>query len=227
MENITNHLFTLADSSYRDFNSALIPTVKKELVIGVRTPILRSYAKQIYKDTALTTAFLDSLPHKYYEENNLHAFLLHQIKDVNELMYRLEEFLPFIDNWGTCDGLSPKILAKHKDILLPKINTWLKSKHTYTVRYAILCLMRYFLDDDFDKKYLYVVCTIKSDEYYINMMRAWYLATALAKQRECTLEVLNGGRLDTWTHNKTIQKARESFRISNEDKEMLAGLKKR
>ena len=165
------------------------------------------------------------MPHTYYEENNLHAFLIEQLKDYNDAVARMKEFLPYVDNWATCDCFAPKVFAKHKDKLIDVIYEWLDSDKTYTVRYAIGMLMRYYLDGDFDERYPEIISQIRSDEYYINMMIAWYFATALAKQRDCAMKYITGYRLSAWVHNKTIQKAVESFRISNEDKDFLKTLR--
>lgn len=224
--NIKEELFKLQDLSYRDFHAKLMPATAKEKIIGVRTPMLRKFAKTVYKSGEYTD-FFKQLPHKYYEENNLHAFLIEQMNDYDTAMAELEDFLPYIDNWATCDCFAPKVFGKNKDKLLPKIYKWIDSGDTYTVRYAVGMLMRYFLDEDFDEKYLAVVAGIRSDEYYVNMMLAWYFATALAKQRTEAMKYITEYRLNVWVHNKTIQKAVESFRISKEDKELLRTYRKR
>lgn len=211
----------MGEEQYKEFSSKLMPTVSKETVIGIRTPILRKFAKEL-KDY---DKFLESLPHKYYEENNLHAFLLEREADFGECIKKLDVFLPYVDNWATCDSMKPKVLKKEPEQLLIHIRRWLKSKHTYTVRYAINLLMSYYLDDFFKKDFLLLVANIKSDEYYINMMRAWYFATALAKQYEETVPYFENYLLDNWTHQKTIQKALESYRISKEQKEYLKTLR--
>lgn len=222
---IQKKLLSMADEEYKKFNSKLIPTVPDELIIGIRTPILRQFAKDIAK-TPEAEAFLDYLPHKYYEENNLHMFLIEQIKDFNKALYETEKFLPYIDNWASCDSRLNPVFKKNAPKLLPKINEWLKSEHTYTVRYAIGLLMRLFLDEEYDVKYPGMVAQIRSDEYYINMMIAWYFATALAKQYESVIPYITEHRLDKWTHNKAIQKAIESYRIDDETKQYLRGLKR-
>ncbi len=216
-------LFELQDIKYKEFHQSLMPTVNKDTVIGIRVPVLRKLANSL--DYKKEEAFLNDLPHRYFEENNLHAFLIESIKDFDECIERLEEFLPYIDNWATCDMLSPKCFKKNTDKLLPYIKKWIRSKHTYTVRYGIGMLMRYFLDESYKKEYSDTVLSITSDEYYVNMMRAWYFATALSKQYEAILPYLIKKRLDIWTHNKTIQKARESYRITKEQKEYLKKLK--
>ena len=213
------------DISYRDFQANLIPGIDRHRFIGVRTPQLKAFAKEISKDKKLSGAFIGSLPHKYFDENQLHAFILNEIKDFDECVTRVSEFLPYIDNWATCDQLSPKVFAKNRDGLLPYIDKWVKSEQTYTVRFGIGMLMRHFLDDDFDIKYPQAISEIKSDEYYINMMVAWYFATALAKQYEAILPFIEEKRLGTWVHNKTIQKAVESYRITDAQKKYLKSLK--
>lgn len=222
--NITDELFALRDEKYKRFHSGLIPNIPADTIIGVRTPQLRKLAKTLFKEGAYEE-FIGSLPHTYYEENNLHAFLIEQLKDYNDAVARTKEFLPYVDNWATCDCFAPKVFAKHKDKLIDVIYEWLDSDKTYTVRYAIGMLMRYYLDGDFDERYPEIISQIRSDEYYINMMIAWYFATALAKQRDCAMKYITGYRLSAWVHNKTIQKAVESFRISNEDKDFLKTLR--
>ncbi len=224
--NIQAKLFELQDPGYKEFHSKLMPTINPDVIIGVRTPALRKLAKELLKTEPDTVkAFMAELPHTYYEENNLHAFLLEGIKDYTECIKALDIFLPYVDNWATCDCMAPKILGKYPDELLSQIHIWLSSDHTYTVRYAIGLLMRYYLDEQFKTRYLEIVANVQSEEYYINMMRAWYFATALAKQYEATLPWLNENRLDVWTHNKTIQKAVESYRIAKEQKAYLKTLK--
>lgn len=218
--NIREELFKLKDDKYKAFNGKLIPTVSPELIIGVRTPQLRKFAKELSFNGSYGN-FLEQLPHKYYEENNLHAFLIEQINDFDSALTKTELFLPYIDNWATCDCFSPKVFAANKQELLPRIYEWIKSENTYTVRYAIGLLMKYFLDDDFNQSFLETVAGIKSDEYYINMMIAWYFATALSKQYSTASQYIKECRLDTWIHNKTIQKAVESYRISDEKKDLL------
>ena len=221
---IQEQLFALQDKKYQEFKSKLIPNIPKETVIGVRTPSLRKLAKDL-SDTPEAENFLNDLPHKYNEENNLHAFLLERIRDYDEALMETEKFLPYIDNWGTCDCFCPKIFAKHKEDLLVHIRRWLDSDQIYTMRYAMGMLMRYYLNEEFHPEYLAWVADVHSEEYYLNMMRAWYFATALAKQPDATLPWLIEGRLDVWTHNKTIQKAVESFRISQEMKQQLRALR--
>ena len=224
LDEIRNELFKMQDIAYRDFNSKLIPTLDKSLFIGVRTPELRKYAKQLAKREDIEE-FLHSLPHKYFDENQLHAFIVSEIKDFKSCVDKVNEFLPYIDNWATCDQLSPKVFKKHHKELIAYIKEWLESDKVYTVRFGIGMLMEHFLDEDFDIIYPETVSKIRSDEYYINMMIAWYFATALAKQYESVIPFIEKRSLDIWTHNKAIQKAVESLRISDEKKEYLKSLK--
>lgn len=217
-------LYDLQDLKYRDMQIKIIPTVEPESVIGVRTPELKSIAKDILKDGNYK-GFLEELPHRYFEENQLHAFIISGIKDLNECMEDLETFLPYVDNWATCDQMSPKILKKHKDLLLTHIIEWIDSEKKYTVRFGVGMLMEHFLDDDFDPLYPEMVAKLRSEEYYVNMMIAWYFATALAKQYESILPFIEEKRLDDWTHNKAIQKSLESRRITEEQKLYLKSLK--
>lgn len=224
VEEIINELIKNQDEKYRDFNSKLIPTVDKESMIGVRTPELRKYAKQLVKREDVGE-FLHSVPHKYFDENQLHAFILAEIKDFGVCLEEVKNFLPYIDNWATCDQLSPKVFKKYRKELLTHIKEWINSDKTYTVRFGIGMLMEHFLDEDFDPAYPEMVTETRSEEYYINMMTAWYFATALAKQYEKVLPFIENKKLDTWTHNKAIQKAVESYRITDEQKTYLKGLK--
>lgn len=224
-EKIQKRLFELQDPGYRDFQSKLMPTIDKETVIGVRTPELRRLAKEL-RGTPEASEFIRNLPHQYYEENNLHSFLIAEIKDYDTCMAEIKRFLPFVDNWATCDTMAPKVFAKHLPELLQEIYGWLDSGETYTVRYGIGMLMRYFLDEAFKPEYLELVARVESEEYYIRMMAAWYFATALAKQYEAALPYIEGKRLEVWTHNKTIQKAVESYRIAPEQKDYLKTLKR-
>ena len=222
---IQETLFSMQDVKYRDFQVKLIPGYTTERMIGVRTPALRSYAKRLLKESDVS-AFLSELPHQYFDENQLHAFLISGMKDYEKVLAELEKFLPYVDNWATCDQLSPKIFKKHISELIDEIQRWMASEHTYTVRFGIGMLMQHYLDANFQPEYLEWVTAVQSEEYYINMMRAWYFATALAKQYETTIPVLEQQKLDIWTHNKTIQKARESYRISEEQKDYLKSLKR-
>ena len=223
-DEIRDRLFAMRDEKYGEFQSKLIPTAAGETFIGVRTPDLRKYAKELVKRDDVQD-FLDDLPHQYFDENQLHAFILSEMKDYDRCMAEVCRFLPFVDNWATCDQMSPKVFKKHRPELLELIKEWLKSGHTYTVRFAVGMLMEHFLDEDFDPAYPEMAARIRSDEYYINMMTAWYFATALAKQYETVLPYLENRRLDPWTHNKTIQKAVESCRITDEQKAYLKELK--
>ena len=218
---IRKTLLSMQDAKYRDFHARLMPNIDKNKIIGVRVPKIRTLAKEIKNDTG---DFLEKLPHKYYEENNLHALLVSQIPDFDECIEKLNRFLPYVDNWATCDIMSPKSFKKNKEKLLLQIENWIKSGHTYTVRFGIEMLMTHFLDDDFDEKYLEQVSLIKSDEYYINMMIAWYFATALAKKWDFAVKYLEDARLSQWVHNKTIRKAVESYRITEKQKEYLKTL---
>ena len=219
---ILKTLYALRDAVYRDFNSALIPNLPRDSFIGVRTPQLRKLAKDMIK-SGMADEFLAQLPHKYFEENQLHAFILSYMRDFDVVIHEIGRFLPYIDNWATCDQLSPLVFKSNKKILLDYVYKWVKSKHTYTARFGIKMLMQYWLDDDFDEKYADIVANIKSCDYYVNMMRAWYFATGLAKQYNRILPYLH--RLDDWTRKRSIQKALESFRVSDEHKKELRLLK--
>lgn len=223
-EEIRAELYRLRDEKYRDFQTKLIPTVSPDTMIGVRTPALRAYAKQLLRRPGVEE-FLNALPHESFDENQLHAFILSEIKDFDRCAAGVERFLPFVDNWATCDQLSPKVFGKHHAELLPLIQRWIGSEETYTVRFGIGMLMAHFLDADFDPTFPKWVTAVQSEKYYVNMMRAWYFATALAKQYDTVLPYLEQRRLDTWTHNKTIQKAVESFRIGDEQKAYLRTLR--
>lgn len=219
---IIETLFSMQDLKYRDFHSALMPTVDKEKVIGVRVPALRKFAKSIY-GTPEAEEFLHSLPHTYYEENNLHAFLIEINGNYDETLLLLEVFLPYIDNWATCDMLTPKCFKKH--LTVQKCLEWMSSSHPYTVRFGIEMLMKFFLDEKFSPEYLDLVASVKSEHYYVKMMIAWYFATALSKQYESTIPIFNDKLLPVWEHNKAIQKAVESLRITKDQKELLKNLK--
>lgn len=217
-------LFQLQDKGYRDFQSKLIPTIPAETIIGVRIPAIRKLAKEYGKDPE-SVEFLKQLPHTYYDENILHALLVAEIKDYEVCVKEVERFLPYVDNWAVCDIFSPKVFRKNKDKLIDKIIEWTASSHPYICRFGMEMLMTHFLDEDFRVEYLEVPATVHSEEYYVNMMIAWFYATALAKQWDATIGYIEDQRLDTWTHNKTIQKARESYRITPEQKEYLKTLK--
>ncbi len=219
---ILKTLYANVDAVYRDFNSALIPSVSKGFFIGVRTPVLRKIARDMVKSGEYKD-FIDNLPHKFFEENQVHAFILSYMRDFDIVIREIGHFLPYVDNWATCDQLSPIVFKSNKGVLLDYVYKWLKSNHTYTVRFGIKLLMQYWLDADFDEKYADIVANIKSDDYYVNMMRAWYFATGLAKQYKHILPYLQ--KLDDWTRKRTIQKALESFRVSDEHKKELRLLK--
>ena len=214
----------LQDEKYRDMQVKIIPTVKPESIIGVRTPELKAMAKEILKSGDYKD-FLNDLPHKYFEENQLHAFILSGMKDADECFEELEKFLPYVDNWATCDQMSPKIFKKHKDELFNRVKVWIASDEPYTIRFGVGMLMEHFLDDDFDAKYPAMVAKLRSDEYYVNMMIAWYFATALAKQYDTIIPYIEKKKLDKWTHNKAIQKSVESYRITDKQKAYLKTLK--
>lgn len=226
MNELQKQLFSMQDLSYRDFHSKLMPTIDKETIIGIRTPQLRKFAKEFAKAEE-REQFLNDLPHQYYEENNLHGFLLEMEKDYGKLVDKLDAFLPHVDNWATCDMMRPKVFKKHLPELLAKVEEWLSSEQVYTVRYGIGMLLSYYLDEEFKPEYLEMVANIRSDEYYINMMIAWYFATALAKQYDVTIKYIEEQRLDIWTHNKAIQKAIESYRVTDEQKKYLRTLRTR
>ena len=221
---VRERLFAMRDLGYRDFHAKLVPSIDKEKIIGVRTPALRKFAREFAKNP-LAAEFLAALPHEYYEENNLHGFIIAGIRDFDECAGEISRFLPYVDNWATCDLPEPKCFRKHKEELFPVIKEWIASDRTYTVRYGIGMLMRLYLDDGFKEEYLELAAGVRSEEYYVNMMIAWYMATALAKQWDSTIPYITGRKLDVWVHNKTIQKAVESFRISNEQKEILKSLR--
>lgn len=224
MEKIVKELFEMQDEKYRDFQSALIPGSDLEKVIGIRTPLLRKYAKNLPLEDA--KAFLLELPHEYFDENQLHAFIVSEIKDIDACIKEVNTFLPYVDNWATCDQMSPVIFKKHKDKLLVEVKRWIASSETYTVRFGIKMLMQHFLDEDFNLEYPEMVAKIQSEEYYVKMMIAWYFATALAKQYDSVIPFIEEGRLEKWTHNKAIQKSIESYRITTDKKKYLRSLKK-
>ncbi len=223
-QSVQKQLFSLQDTAYRAFHSKLIPTVDSETIIGVRTPALRKFASDFAK-TPEASVFLKQLPHDYYEENNLHSFLIEKCRDYEETIRLLDDFLPYVDNWATCDMMSPKIFGKHLPELLLAIRRWIASDRCYTVRYGIGLLMNWYLDGAFSPDYPALVAGVQSKEYYVNMMIAWYFATALAKQYQAVLPYFENRRLSPWTHNKAIQKAVESRRITDEQKSYLKTLK--
>ena len=221
---IRQKLISMSDEKHRDFSSKLIPEIDKETVLGVKIPLLRQYAKELLK-SGQVHGFMACLPHKYHEENSLHACIIAELKSYDETVAALDKFLPFVDNWATCDIMTPKSFKKNTARLISDIDRWLSSQHTYTIRFAIGMLMAFFLDDEFKEEYLQRVGEIKSSEYYVNMMRAWFFATALAKQYDSSVKYIETSRLDTWTHNKTIQKAVESYRVPPDRKEYLKRFK--
>ena len=226
MSIILDDLFKMQDKEYRNFQVKLIPSYNINSIIGVRTPKLKSYAKELIKNNNYLD-FLDDLPHKYFDENQLHAFIISELKSYDECILYINKFLPYIDNWATCDQLSPKIFKKHTDKLLEQIKIWIKSNDTYTIRFGIGMLMKYYLDDNFKPEYLKWVSSITSNEYYVNMMIAWYFATALAKQYDEVIPYIKDNKLSIWVHNRTIQKAIESYRITDIQKEYLRSLKRK
>lgn len=226
ISDIRSRLFDMRDEKYQQFNSSLIPNVSSKLVIGVRTPELRKYASELARREDIGS-FLSALPHEYFEENQLHAFIIEKTKDYDKCLAQVEEFLPFIDNWATCDQCAPKVLLKNPERLIEAVRRWISSDEPYTVRYGIGMLMRAYLDDRFSPEYPKLVAAVESQEYYVNMMRAWYFATALAKQYAAVIGYFEEGRLDEWTNNKSIQKACESYRVSDERKAYLRTLKRK
>ena len=237
LEEIREELFSLQDTAYRDFQGKLTPTIDASTAIGVRTPALRAMAKRVVKRKDVG-AFLDDLPHAYFDENQLHAFIISELRDYEACLQEVERFLPYVDNWATCDQMSPKVFKKHRAELIDPIKRWISSDATYTLRFGVGMLMEHYLDDDwvgmlmehyldddFDPAYLDMVAAVRSEEYYVRMMVAWYFATALAKQYDATISYLEERRLEPWVHNKTIQKAIESRRISPQTKDYLRELK--
>src|SRR5574344_237341 len=223
---IQQQLCTMQDKTYQAFQSRLMPTIAPDKIIGIRTPALRAFAKQI-AGTPEAQQFLQHLPHVYYEENNLHAFLVSEIKEFNTAVKAVDAFLPFVDNWATCDSFKPRAFKKNIPVLYTKCKEGIVSEKTYTVRFGIEMIMNHFLDEHFTEESMRLVSRIRSDEYYVNMMIAWYFSTALAKQYKSAVIYLEKNRLDLWTHNKTIQKAIESFRVTDKHKSYLQSLKRR
>ncbi len=224
MTDLQKELLKLSDEKYAEFQAKLTPTIEREKFIGVRVPVLRKFAKEYIK-SGEAGEFLNKLPHMYYDENMLHSLLLSEINDYGEALTNCDKFLPFVDNWAVCDILSPKAFKKNKEKLLYEIKRWVKSDEPYTVRFGIEMLMSHYLDGDFKSEYLNIPLEVKSDEYYVNMMIAWFYATALAKKWSDTFPIIKSQKLDKWIHNKTIQKAAESYRITDEQKQMLKELK--
>lgn len=226
MINISERLFEIADKEYAAFQAKLAPTVDPDTIIGVRVPDVRKLAKEIYKEGHYDE-FLKELPHKYYDENMLHGLIISEIKDYEECVEEVDRFLPYVDNWAVCDIMSPKCFKKNKDSLIEKIKEWSKSSEVYTSRFGLEMLMSHFLDADFNAEYLKIPAKVKLDDYYSKMMVAWFFATALAKQWESTIPYIEENCLEVWTHNKTIQKARESYRVTDEEKAYLKTLKRK
>lgn len=224
MTHLQEELFKLQDTGYRDFNSSLIPGVDKDKVIGIRTPVLRKFAKE-YAKSGETEKFMRELPHEFYEENNLHMMLISQIKGYDECISEIEKFLPYIDNWATCDLPLPKCFDKNKEDILERAKKWIATDAAYVKRYGMGVMMRLFLDEDFKEEYIQIIASVKSEEYYVNMMIAWYMATALAKQWDAAIPYIQERRLSEWVHRKSIQKAVESYRITPEQKDYLKGLR--
>lgn len=224
MTNIQKQLYNLSDKDYAAFQAKLTPTVPREAFIGVRVPDVRKLAKELYKEGNYQK-FLNELPHKYYDENMLHGLILSEFKDYDQCICEVDKFLPYVDNWAVCDIMSPKCFKKNKERLIEKIREWSESDAVYTSRFGIEMLMSHFLDSDFKKEYLEIPAKVSLDDYYAKMMVAWFFATALTKQWDATISYIEKNRLEVWTHNKTIQKARESYRISDEQKEYLRSLK--
>lgn len=224
--NIQDKLYDMQDKSYAALQARLIPTIPAESIIGVRVPEARKLAKELVKQNCYLP-FLHCLPHQLFDENILHGLLIAEIKDYNTCILELERFLPYVDNWLVCDTISPKVFAKNKNELLLKIRNWIASDHIYTCRFGIKMLMTFYLDEPFSNEYLEIAASVHLDDYYVKMMIAWFFATALAKQWDAAIPYLENRKLDMWIHNKTIQKARESFRISNEQKSMLILLRRR
>ena len=229
MQEITEQLITMKDEVYKNFHGKLMPTINPDTILGVRVPLLRKFSNQLSKSLSKEEIerFMNELPHRYYEENNIHAFLIEKINDYDECIAALDNFLPYVDNWATCDMMNPKIFKKNTHKLFDKIEEWMSSSHVYTIRFGIGMLMRFYLDDNFSTQYLDMVANIVSDEYYVNMMKAWFFATALAKQYEATLPYIQQNRLDIWSHNKAIQKSIESFRVPKEHKDELRSYKRK
>lgn len=223
---IRSKLFELRDEKFREFQARLMPTVPKDVIIGVRTPLLRKLASEISK-SGQAGEFLSHLPHKYYEENNIHGYIIAALPDFDTCVLELDRFLPYIDNWATCDTINPRTFGRHLSELMPHIRRWLSSDQTYTIRFGLNMLMSYYLDDAFSPEYLEMASKVKNGEYYVDMMEAWFFATALAKQYDSTIPYLEQRLLSGSVHSKTIQKAAESNRITDEKKEYLRLLRHR
>ena len=225
-DDIRGWLQARQDTKYREMQVKILPSLSTDAIVGVRTPDLRKYAKELGRREDVKE-FLGSLPHRFFEENQLHAFIISDLKDYGQCMTEMARFLPYVDNWATCDQMSPRVFKKQRQELLSSIREWIASDRCYTVRFGLKMLMEHFLDDDFSPAYVEMAAGVKSDEYYVNMMIAWYFATALAKQYDTVLPFIEGNRLAPWTHNKAIQKAVESYRISEEQKDYLRSLRRK
>lgn len=224
-EKIYSDLISMQDIKYKEFNAKLIPNIEASSMIGVRTPELRKYAKRFSKMPE-SKEFMNMLPHTYYEENNIHGFLIEELKEYNQIIEALSRFLPYVDNWATCDLISLKIFRRYPDEVYEKVKQWIASEHTYTVRFGIGILLSFFLEEHFSEESMNLAVSIRSEEYYINMMIAWYIATALAKQYKAAIRIIEEKKLDIWVHNKAIQKAVESRRISDDKKLYLKSFKR-
>ena len=224
MNNIETKLMKVKDEKYKEFQAKLVPNIDSDTILGIRTPEMRKIAKELFESNDYNS-FLNELPHKYYEENLIHFFVISMIKDFNKCIEEVERFLPYVDCWPVSDQATPKSFRKNHDKLLPYIKKWIKSKHVYTSRFGIRMLMNEYLGDDFEKEYLELVSSVKSDDYYLKMMVAWYFATALAKKYDDTIPFFENHVLDEWVHKKAIQKAIESYRVSEEHKKYLRSLK--
>lgn len=223
---IRSRLFEMADVEFANFHAKLIPNIERDRVIGVKVPLVRKFAKELMKQPEVVDVFLKELPHYYYEENMLHGLLISEVKDYGRVLELVNEFLPYVDNWAVCDSIIPKVFKKNLDDVYGCILNWVKSEDEYECRFGIKMLMTYFLDDNFQREYLEIPAEIESEKYYINMMIAWYYATALSKQWDDTIKIFENKKLSDWVNNKAIQKARESYRITAEQKSYLQTLKK-
>ena len=221
---IQKEFFENQDIEYRDFNAKLLPTVDRDTMIGIRTPVIRNIAKK-YAEREDIGDFLSALPHRYYDENNIHGAIISLGKDLDTVVSQLNGFLPYVDNWATCDLIRPKMFKKHTEELMPHILGWIESGETYTVRFGIEMLMSFCLKENFREEHLELVAGVKSNEYYVNMAISWYFATALAFQYASAVKYLEQNKLDKWTHNMTVKKACESFRVTEEQKVYLKTLR--
>ena len=224
MNQVYEMLLKVKDDNYKEFQSKLVPNISKDSILGVRTPEMREIAKEVF-NSSFKDEFLNDIPHKYYEENIIHMFVVSLIKDFDECIKELDKFLKYVDCWPVSDQASPKCFKKNHDKLLPVVKRWILSSHIYTSRFGMRILMNEYLDKDFKEEYLELVSSVKGDDYYLKMMQAWYFATALAKQYDSTIKYIENHKLDDWVHKKSIQKAIESFRVSDEHKEYLKTLR--